>query len=90
VVYEVTASGSGNFGDVEYIDQDNQIIRRGGIPLPWRVEFDTTQRHPNFILHGQRKAGGDGGPVTCRITVDGKILDETTATGQYAAPQCIG
>jgi actin-like ATPase involved in cell morphogenesis len=90
VIYEVTASGAGNFGDVEYVDQDNQIIRRGGTPLPWRIEFDTTQRYPNFVLNAQRKSGGDNGPVTCRITVDGKILDETTATGQYAATECIG
>jgi actin-like ATPase involved in cell morphogenesis len=90
VVYEVIPSGSNNIGDVTYLDQDNQEIRRSGIPFPWRIEFTNTQRNPTYILDAQRKSGGDNGPVLCRITVDGKVLAETTNTGQYAAVSCIG
>jgi hypothetical protein len=90
VIYEVIPSGSNNIGDVTYLDQDNQTIRRSGIPLPWRIEFTNTQRNPTYILEAQRKGGGDNGPVLCRITVDGKVLDETTGTGQYAAVNCVG
>jgi len=28
--------------------------------------------------------------VTGTITVDGKLLDSTTANGEYAAPECSG
>jgi actin-like ATPase involved in cell morphogenesis len=90
VIYEVTASGSNNIGDVTYTDEDNQIIRKHGIPLPWRIEFTSTQQHPSLILEGQRKGGGDNGPVNCRVTANGKVLAETTATGQYAAVSCVG
>ena len=90
VIYEVTASGSANFGDVTYADESDQLVVRGGIPLPWRIEFDTTLAQRSFVINAQRRSGGDNGPVTCRITVDGKVLDETTATGEYAAPECVG
>lgn len=90
VVYEVTASGSRNTGSVSYTDQDGDIIRRNGIPLPWRTTFPVgTQRKP-LVLIAQRKGGGDAGPVTCTITVGGKLLAATTADGVYAAPQCSG
>ncbi|MEN3306296.1 MAG: hypothetical protein V7603_2498 [Micromonosporaceae bacterium] len=90
VVYEVTASGSGNAGSVDYLDQDGQEIRRSGVPLPWRVEFTTGRPRPVLVLLTQRHSGGDGGPVTCRITANGKVISQTTATGRFAAPECSG
>jgi hypothetical protein len=88
VVYEVTASGSGNTGSVSYTDEDGEIIRRNGIPLPWRTTFPAgTQRHP-LVLEAQRKGGGDGGPVTCTITMGGKEVARTTAEGRYAYALC--
>jgi hypothetical protein len=90
VVYEVTASGSRNTGSVSYTDQDGEIIRRNGIPLPWRITFPVGAQRKPLVLIAQRKGGGDAGPVTCTITVDGKLLASTTANGAYAAPQCSG
>jgi len=86
VVYVVTA-GNGDSGSVQYTDQDGDIIRRGGIDLPWRVTFQVTgDRHP-LVLIAQRHQGGTG-PVTCSITVDGKVLSTATQTGRYGAPEC--
>ncbi|MFC7531712.1 MmpS family transport accessory protein [Actinoplanes sp. GCM10030250] len=90
VVYEVTASGSRNRGSVSYTDQDGDIIRRNGIPLPWRVTFPASADYKPLVLIAQRTGGGDAGPVTCTITLDGKLLASTTADGKYAAPQCSG
>jgi hypothetical protein len=90
VVYEVTASGSRNTGSVEYTDQDGEIIRLSGIPLPWRTTFPVGPDWKPLVLIAQRKGGGDAGPVTCTITVDGKLTASTTAHGRYAAPQCSG
>jgi hypothetical protein len=90
VVYEVTASGSGNTGSISYTDQDGQIIRRNGIPLPWRTTFRAGTRRQPLILDAQRKNGGDAGPVTCTITVGGKELASTTAEGRYASALCSG
>lgn len=90
VIYQVTASGSRNVGSVSYTDQDGEIIRLSGIPLPWRTAFPMgVERRPRVLI-AQRKRGGDAGPVTCTITVDGKLLSATTADGRYAAPQCSG
>jgi hypothetical protein len=90
VVYQVTASGSRNVGSVSYTDQDGEIIRLNGIPLPWRVAFPMGAQRKPLVLIAQRTGGGDAGPVTCTITVDGKLLNSTTANGKYAAPQCSG
>jgi hypothetical protein len=90
VVYEVTASGSRNTGDVSYTDQDGDIIRRNGIPLPWRITFPAGPQRIPLVLVAQRKGGGDAGPVTCTITEGGKLLASTTQRGRYAAPQCSG
>jgi hypothetical protein len=90
VVYEVTASGSDNTGSVSYTDQDGDIIRRNGIPLPWRTTFALDGRRLSLVLIAQRKGGGDTGPVTCTITVGGKELSSTTERGRYAAPECSG
>ncbi|MEV6303423.1 MmpS family transport accessory protein [Actinoplanes sp. NPDC051861] len=90
VVYEVTASGEDNTGSVSYLDEDGDIIRRNGIPLPWRTTFRAGEERRPLVLIAQRKDGGDAGPVTCTITVAGKVLATTTADGRYASPQCSG
>lgn len=90
VVYEVTASGSRNTGSVTYTDRDGDIIRLRGIPLPWRITFPVGAQRKPLVLLAQRKGGGDAGPVTCTITVGGKLLSSTTAEGKYASAQCSG
>jgi hypothetical protein len=89
IVYEVTAGGHGDQGSVSYVDADGDIIRRSGIPLPWRTTFRRDGKAP-LVLDAQRTLGGDGGPVSCTITVDGKVVATTTARGKYAAPECSG
>jgi hypothetical protein len=89
-VYEVTASGSDNTGSVSYTDQDGDIIRLSGIALPWRLTFPVGAQRQPLVLISQRQGGGDAGPVTCTITLNGKVLSSTTARGRYAAPECSG
>lgn len=89
VVYEVTSSGAEDIGSVQYTDQDGDIISRNGVRLPWRVTFRVTGPQHAFVVISQRKKGGTG-PVTCSITVGGKVLSTTTQSGRYAAPQCSG
>lgn len=90
VVYQITVSGSGNTGSVSYIDQDGDIIRRNGIPLPWRTTFPVGTQTGPLVLDAQRTGGTETGPVTCTITVDGKVLSSTTVSGRRAAPLCSG
>jgi len=79
------------------VDSDGRIHPRSaphgdawGISLPWRISFPVGAQRKPLVLIAQRKGGGDAGPVTCTITVDGKLLASTTADGQYAAPECSG
>ncbi|MFI5897110.1 MmpS family transport accessory protein [Actinoplanes sp. NPDC051513] len=87
VVYEVSSGGAGDVGSIEYTDPDGDIIRRGGVPLPWRTTFTVTGEKPPLVLIAQRKKGG-AGAVTCSITYGEKVLTTVTQTGRYAAPQC--
>ena len=86
VVYVVTA-GTGDIGSVQYTDQDGDIVTRGGVDLPWRLTFHVTGYRQALVLIAQRERGG-AGPVTCSITVDGKVLSTATQTGRYGAPEC--
>jgi hypothetical protein len=72
------------------IDQDGEIIRLHGIALPWRLTFTVGAQREPLVLNAQRKGGGDAGPVTCTITVNGKLRSSTTAHGKYASAQCHG
>ena len=64
---------------------------RGGETRPHRrISFPVGAQRKPLVLIAERKGGGDAGPVTCTITVDGKLLASTTADGQYAAPECSG
>lgn len=89
VIYEVTSNGPRDVGSVQFTDADGDIIRLGGIRLPWRKTFRVTaDRHP-LVLIAQRKKGA-AGQVTCSITFDDKLLSKTTRTGRFAAPECSG
>jgi Mycobacterium membrane protein len=88
VVYLVTAGGAGDVASIDYTDQNRDIIRRSGVPVPWRTTFRLagTDRPP-LVLDAQRKRGGTG-PLTCTISLGGKVLSTTTATGRFASAQC--
>ena len=34
--------------------------------------------------------GSSGGDITCRITVDGDVVGESTSSGRYAVVTCNG
>jgi hypothetical protein len=87
VVYVVESSGKADVGSVEYTDQDGDIIRHSGVPLPWRVTFTMSGERRPLVLIAQRKKGGTGA-VSCSITYAGKVLATATETGAYAAPLC--
>jgi hypothetical protein len=53
-------------------------------PLPWSLTLQTTapSAAPNIV------AQGDGGSITCRITVDDEVKDERTSDGLNAQTFC--
>ena len=83
VKYEIF--GSGTYANINYLDLDAKPQRLDGAALPWSLTLQTTapSAAPNIV------AQGDGGSVTCRITVDDEVKDERTATGVNALTYCF-
>lgn len=70
---------------INYLDLDAKPQRIDGAALPWSLTLKTTapSAAPNIL------AQGDGTSITCRITVDGEVKDERTATGVDALTYCF-
>jgi hypothetical protein len=83
VTYEVF--GSGSYATINYADLEGQPQRTGEVALPWSLTLETTLPSvmPNVM------AQGDGQTITCRVTVDGEVKEERTATGVNAATYCL-
>lgn len=84
-VVEYEVSGSGSYVNINYLDLDAKPQRIDGAALPWSLTLKTTapSAAPNIL------AQGDGTSITCRITVDGEVKDERTATGVDALTYCF-
>jgi hypothetical protein len=82
VTYEIF--GTGTYADVNYLDLDAKPQRADRAPLPWSLTLQTTapSAAPNIV------AQGDGGSITCRITVDDEVKDERTSDGLNAQTFC--
>jgi Mycobacterium membrane protein len=83
VTYEIF--GSGSYADINYLDLDAKPQRVDGAALPWSLTLQTTapSAAPNIV------AQGDGGTITCRITVDDEVKDERTSSGVNAQTFCF-
>jgi hypothetical protein len=83
VRYEVF--GSGGSANINYLDLDAKPQRIDAAALPWSLTLETTEptAAPNLM------AQGTGMSITCRITVDGEIKDERTASGVDALTYCF-
>jgi hypothetical protein len=83
VKYEIF--GTGTYANINYLDLDARPQRLDGAAIPWSLTLQTTapSAAPNIV------AQGDGGSVTCRITVDDEVKDERTATGVNALTYCF-
>jgi hypothetical protein len=83
VTYEVF--GSGGVAVINYLDLDATPQRAVNAALPWSLTLRTTAPAATPSLLAQ----GNGPTITCRITVDGEIKDQRTATGADAETFCL-
>jgi hypothetical protein len=83
VKYEIW--GDGSYADVNYLDLDAEPQRVDGVSLPWTLTLTSTAPSvfPNIV------AQGDGGTLTCRITVDDEVKDERPNSGVHAQTFCL-
>ena len=89
VVYEVT--GSGTAGNVTYMKEGFSQEQQTSAKLPWRKELQFEEKVGGFApLSLVAQNGANSGDITCRITVDGEVVGESTSNGQYAVVTCTG
>lgn len=86
IVYEV--SGDAPSADITYSTYGDEMTtnQETVTKLPWRKEVSTT----GIVKDGQLivSTGADGGSVTCKLTVDGEVVKEATASGAFAMATC--
>jgi hypothetical protein len=83
VVYEVTGDGPAS---ITYVDESGLPTQALNVELPWRTEV--TMRNRAFImLIALRSEAGDGA-IGCRLTIDGREVAKTDASGGFATVDC--
>jgi len=83
VTYEVFGP-TGAVATINYLDLSANPQSVKGAPLPWTLTLTTTAPATSPILLAQ----GNAESIGCRITVDGKVKDEKSATGVDAFTFC--
>jgi len=89
VVYTVEADsayGSGRTGSYT-IKTDNGGTKQGTGLLPMTGTYTF---HTGDFVYVSVQNGQGLGSVTCRITVDGKVLSENTSSGGFVIATCQG
>lgn len=83
VTYEIFGDVR-QWGRIDYWDKDANPVDVQVVALPW-THTETTVLP---VATGDITAQVDGGFVGCRITVDGLVRDEHTASGEHAGVWC--
>ena len=53
--------------------------------IPWSVTLPITGSYNSFVMVVQ---AGDGNSISCAISINGRIVDQETSTGQYTVVTC--
>lgn len=86
VSYEV--EGTAADVSVTYLGHDLGMTRETAAGLPWRRDVLIESFGTMVSLIAVNDA--DGGEVTCRILIGGRLVSEQTSTGPYASAGCSG
>lgn len=84
VRYEV--DGHGSAGNISY-GSNGTTQQNNRAQLPWRAEESDDGNFSVYSLVAQNRGGSE---ITCRISVDGKVVDEATSQGERAVASCNG
>jgi hypothetical protein len=76
--------GNGKSADVTYQIGTNQS-QDNGAKLPWKKETSSKDSVIITVLTAQAK---DGKEITCKVTVDGKVVSENKSSGEFAIVTC--
>ena len=84
VLYEVFGP-AGSTANINYWDADANTHQVNAAPLPWSYTVSTTLPSVSANIMVQ----GDGGQVSCRITVDGVVREERKSDGVNPQTFCL-
>ena len=84
VVYEVSGP-PGTTANINYWDADANTHQVNGAPLPWSATISTTLPSVSANIMAQ----GDGGQISCKITVDGVVREHQNSDGHNAQTFCL-
>lgn len=87
IVFEVTGNGVTKASSISYGIGGNQS-QDNGAALPWQKQ--STSNDSFLILSLVAQSGSGSGSISCKITVDGKVVVDNTSQGQYAVVTCSG
>ena len=85
VTYEV--GGPGPAGTITYADGTGSMTEVASVRLPWRKEIAVEHGLTVTALSAQNKSAGD---IWCRISLNGAVVKEARAAGQFAVASCTG
>lgn len=83
LVYDVYGA-PGDTAQISYFDPDVNV-HTVTVPLPWSVTLSTTLP----TVSAQLMARADGEQIGCRVTVNGTVREEQSATGVQAQTYCL-
>ena len=84
VLFEVFGS-PGATATINYLDEHAQPQRVDDVPLPWSHTLTTDDP----TLFADLRAQGYSAPITCRITVNGIVKDERSASNVNGYIACL-
>lgn len=86
VVYEV--NGVGKSPEIRYVaDGSAQTEKVEGVDLPWRKEVRITVG-PGIGIAQLLAANADADSISCSVSVDGQVVNQGVAPGQYSNVAC--
>jgi len=84
VLFEVFGA-PGSVATINFLDEHAQPQRVDDAPLPWSHTLTTDDP----TLFADLRAQGDSAPITCRITVNGIVKDERSASNVNGYIACL-
>ncbi|MEU6700796.1 MmpS family transport accessory protein [Pseudonocardia sp. NPDC046786] len=83
VIFEV--NGSGSAGTIT-VGRGTAVSQVSGAELPWERTLPAESGPTDYSV----SAAGGSGEISCRILVDGAVISEESADGDFSAVSCSG
>ncbi|MCV7259627.1 MmpS family transport accessory protein [Mycobacterium shimoidei] len=83
VTYEVT--GAPGKVEVRYNDSNGDLSSPQTVTLPWKTQITVREGTKTLLRLRVERAESSGGALACRITSEGKSIDNVKSHGDFVA-----